>query len=288
MNRSYEAFASEPEYLELNRRFIEMVSKGEFRTVLDLACGTGTLIFLMHEAMTAADDDSKPRTQRPTIVGIDISRESLELARKEGNGSYGRGSALTLVQATVERLPLASDIFDLVTIGNAIQLFDDKEAVIRDVHRVLRGGGLLAFNTSFYAGTFVPGTERFYLNWVQEAYRYVAGQAQKTNGDGSGTRRRRKEARPAFSQQWLSKQEYKDLLVRNGFVIEHEAERVVLLTEHNLQSIGSYAGLASVLLRGYPPELASEALEKSAGRALASTGLHAIPRNWIEFIARRE
>jgi ubiquinone/menaquinone biosynthesis C-methylase UbiE len=289
MNRSYEAFASEPEYLELNRRFIETLFLAEVDTVLDLACGTGTLTYLIHETVAASRNHDKARKPEPAIVGVDISRESLELARTEWNGPHPKAPAVNFVQATVERLPLASGTFDLVIIGNAIQLFDDKEGVIRDVHRVLRGRGVLAFNTSFYARTFVPGTERFYLNWVQEAYRYVADQARRSQGDRQGPRRRPKDqSRPAFSRPWLSKEEYEHLLIRNGFAIENVVERVALLTEHSFQSIGSYAGLASVLLSGYPPELASEALEKSAGRALASIGMDAIPRNWIEFIARRE
>lgn len=281
MTRTYEAFASEPEYLDLNRRFLDTLPLAEVDTVLDVACGTGTLVSMIREMMAAGRSRADCR---PFIAGVDISRESLELALRAADAIPGVG----FVQATAENLPFPPGAFQLVTIGNAIQLFDDKEAVARDVRRVLRPGGTFAFNTSFYAGTFVPGTERFYLNWVQEAYRYVADRAQAPAGSGEAPRRRRRDAsRPAFSQQWLSREQYADLLTGNGFVVQSVAERVVMLTERSFQAIGSYAGLSTVLLRGYPAEVASEALEKSAGHALATTGMKAIPRNWIEFIATR-
>jgi len=100
--------------------------------------------------------------------------------------------------------------------------------------------------------------------------------------------RRKGLTRPAFSRPWLSREQYERILSRNGFTIHCAAEREVLLTAQSFQAIGSYAGLASVLLSGYPTDLACEALEKSAGRALASFEMDAIPRNWIEFVATRE
>jgi len=289
MNRSYEAFAAEPEYLELNRRFIETVPFSDAGTVLDLACGTGTLTFMVQECIAAAQQNQAgSRDHELAVIACDISRESLEVAKLDRNSAHRAGlPAVSLIQTSAEHLPFASEALDLVIIGNAIQLFDNKEAAILDVYRVLRCGGILAFNTSFYAGTFVPGTERFYLNWVQEAYRYVADHT--SGGDDQAPRRRRKDSsRPAFSRPWFSKEEYRDLLTQNGFTVQSVTERVALLTEHSFQSIGSYAGLSTILLRGYPPELASEALEKSAGRALASVGMNTIPRNWVEFIAKRD
>lgn len=278
MELSYEAFASEPEYIELNRRFIESALPERVDRVLDLACGTGTLAFLILETMPAA----------PAIIGIDISRESLALADLQWNRLRKASAAsVGFIQGNAENLPLISGTFELVIAGNAIQLFEDKEAAIREVHRVLRRGGAFAFNTSFYARTFVPGTERFYLIWVQEAYRYVADHSRRSV-EQKAERARNHRPKRAFSRPWLSSEEYRDLLIRNGFIIRYVNERVVMLTEHSFQSIGSYSGLASVLLPGYPPDLASEALKKSAARALAMVGMEEVPRNWIEFVAIRE
>jgi ubiquinone/menaquinone biosynthesis C-methylase UbiE len=290
MNWSYESFAVEPEYLEVNRRFIESIPLLDVNSVLDLACGTGTLSVLMIERLAATRQGQRIYGPQETIIGIDVSLESLELAQREVKRFWrANPTPVNFVQATVENLPVATASFDLVVIGNAIQLFDNKEMVVRDVHRMLRSNGIFAFNTSFYAGTFVSGTEGFYLKWVEEAFRYVADQTRRSDQNEHRRRRRSREhSIPAFSRPWLSRGEYKELLTRNGFLIQDVAEREVLLTEHSFRSIGSYGGLASVLLSGYPTELACEALEKSVGRALAGVRMKAIPRKWIEFVMIRE
>jgi len=161
LKRSYEAFAGEPEYLELNTRFIETVLLSEVDSFLDLGCGTGTLTFLILEAMAAARGSEGRRDHEASIIGVDISRESLELAQVEWiRRRRANSSSLNFVQATVESLPFASGSFDMVIIVNATQLLDDREKVIGEAHRLLRCGGVFAFSTSFYAGTFSPGTER--------------------------------------------------------------------------------------------------------------------------------
>lgn len=277
MGQTYEAFASEPEYLELNRRFLENVPSGSVDRILDLACGTGTCSFLLLENGASSSE----------IIGVDISRESLELAQLEWDRLRESCSAsITFMQGDAAELPFASGTFDLAVSGNAIQLFEDKEAVVREVHRVLHAQGIFAFNTSFYAGTFVPGTERFYLLWVQEAYRYIRDRSDRSK-EAVPSRGRSRGTSRAFSRPWLSREGYADLLMRNGFEIRSIAEREARLTEHSFQSIGSYTGLASVLLGGYAPDLASEALECSVGRALAMVQMTTVARNWLEVVAER-
>src|SRR5262249_39439041 len=100
------------------------------------------------------------------------------------------------------------------------------------------------------------------------------------------TRRRESVAR-AFTKPWLSPGEYEALLVGQGFTIEAVNQRTVMLTRHSFELIGAYSGLATVLLGGYSGELASEALMKAAGPALAAAGLEAVPRNWLDVAARK-
>ena len=55
-----------------------------------------------------------------------------------------------------------------------------------------------------------------------------------------------------------------------------------------LETVGAYGGLASVLLSGYPVELASEALSASAGPAFAALNLTDVRRLWLEVVARKQ
>jgi ubiquinone/menaquinone biosynthesis C-methylase UbiE len=289
---SYEPFSRESEYVEVNRLFIESLNLAGDSRVLDLACGTGTLTGIICTVLgtrsRANQDDQAGYAS--SIIGVDISHESLMLAK----GYVEAIEASTMrsahwLEANGKALPLRSNCVDAVIIGNAIQLFDDKDEIVREASRVLVKGGVLAFNTSFYAGTFAPGTERFYLRWVQEALKYIQERDANQRTAGSGKiLRKRGVAKAAFSNPWLSRCDYERLLVRHGLEVESVAERTVMLTRRAFEAIGSYAGLACVLLSGYQVELACEALARSVGPALSALRMDVVPRYWIEFISRKK
>jgi ubiquinone/menaquinone biosynthesis C-methylase UbiE len=306
LDDTYEPFSREPEYIELNRLFIKSLHLSPPIDFLDLACGTGTITALLLEEIGLTENGNssggllKPEVR---VVCMDISEGQLGLAREylaevkrpddfgqlRSRGSAVDGRSVNFVRASADRLPLTDLSMHAVVMGNAIQLCDDKERVIHEVHRILKKGGIFAFNTSFYAGTYVPGTERFYMRWVEEAISYVKRMDNELRREGlPGITRRKGLARPAFSRPWLSQLEYEQLLDRNSFDIVKVVKRTVLLNQHSFETIGSYAGLASVLLSGYPIQLACQALERSAGPALALVQMDVIPRYWIEVIARRK
>lgn len=271
IDTSYDPFAQEPEYLEVNRQFVDTLPLPAAKTVLDLACGTCVLGGMMRD-----------RTEGPLrLVGLDLSRESLTLAW----GHLGVESdeiGTMLLEGSADTLPIANDSVDAVVMGNAIQLLDDKASLVSEVARVLVPGGFFAFNTSFYSGTYLPGTERLYVDWVQRALEELM-----ERGTREGFRRKKGKGRRAFSQPWLSREEYQQLLERFGFKIATVHERTVDLTRHSFETIGAYSGCASVVLSGWPVALASEALQRAAGPALEAAGVEVVPRQWLEMIAFR-
>jgi ubiquinone/menaquinone biosynthesis C-methylase UbiE len=260
------------------------------QTLLDLASGTGTLTALILEERNAQpwNHSDAGAEKRPTrVISVDKCQESLWLAEKFlcDIGVLDR-QTVTWIQASANCIPITRGVIDAVIIGNAIQLFENKDQVIREVNRVLRPAGILAFNTSFYAGTFVPGTERFYIRWIEEAIRRIKNRHEDSKMKGLGGIPRKKGlAKPAFSSPWLSKGQYARLLESNGFEVKSVVERTVLLTQRSFEKIGSYAGLAEVLLSGYPAQIGCEALAESVGPALAACNLGEVPRYWIEFVA---
>jgi ubiquinone/menaquinone biosynthesis C-methylase UbiE len=301
---SYEPFSREPEYIEVNRRFLKGLGLDASGRILDLACGTGTLTeLLLRETNGRTRSRGNEREEAPLdVIALDLSAGSLELARKRlveitlvdwpnqlpSSVMEHEKRIVDFVQASADCLPLVDRSVQAVIMGNAIQLLDDKSKFLDEVDRVLSPGGVFAFNTSFYAGTFPSGTEHFYVRWVQDAVSYLQQKDQELKRSGlPGISRRRGLAKPAFSQRWLSRGEYERLLEQHGFKIKSVKESTVLLTQHSFETIGSYAGLASVLLSGYPVDSACEALEKSAGPALDAVGMEVVPRYWIEFVASK-
>jgi SAM-dependent methyltransferase len=274
VDTSYEAFSREPGYVETNRQFVAGFQLEAGARLLDVACGTGTMSGLVL--------DAHPATR---IVGLDLSRESLALARAR----FGAGRGPLLVEGSATCLSLAAERFDAVLMGNAIHNVAEVEALVDEVRRVLVPGGWFAFNSSFYAGTFPAGTERFYRAWVAEALAAIQAEdrAQRAAG-GPGIRRQRGSVARAFAQPWRTPDEWVELLGAHGFRVRWLVERPVTMSQQSFEHIGSYSGLARVLLSGYPVPLACEALKRAVAPAMAQVGAAELPRNWLEVIAVAE
>lgn len=272
---SYEPFSKSPEYLEANREFLKTLHLPEAAHLLDLACGTGV--------MTDAALAVRPRLR---VTGIDLSRESLLLAQE--HFAAGRPDVF-LVRGTADVLPFPDTTFDAGMMGNAIHILRDPLALAREIRRVLRPGAIFAFNSSFYAGTFAPGTERFYHDWVKEALRWIQEEDRALRARGLPGIPRRREARGgAFTNRWRTPAEWGALFEEAGFATVRLSERVVPMTGESFEAVGAYAGMAEVLLSGYPVASASAALHAAVDPALRSMSLTTVPRNWLEAVVVRK
>jgi SAM-dependent methyltransferase len=102
-------------------------------TVLDLGCGAGLDLYLHAEKVG------------PTgrLFGLDLSEPMLAKAR-ENLRSVGVGNVEWLL-APADDIPLPDNSVDLVTANGIFNLSPDKDAVMREVARVLRKGGRTIF-----------------------------------------------------------------------------------------------------------------------------------------------
>ncbi len=99
--------------------------------VLDLGCGGG----LVAEALAARGCE---------LLGVDASLPSLRTARRHARAS---GVRVAYVAGDAARLPLRDGVVDAVVAADVLEHLDDLGAVLREVTRVLRPGGLLLFDT---------------------------------------------------------------------------------------------------------------------------------------------
>ncbi len=113
--------------------------------VLDVATGTGRLPLALLEQL-----DFQGR-----VVALDLSRKMLAGAAPK-LAPYGNRAALLHLRA--ERLPFLNNTFDLVTCLEALEFMMDPRAVLRELARVLRPGGLLVLtNRQGLDAKLMPG-----------------------------------------------------------------------------------------------------------------------------------
>ncbi len=101
-------------------------------TVLELGCGTGTT------ALSLA-----PTVAR--LVGTDVSSEMIVIAREKAAAQGCRN--VEFLQAPADRAGGADDAFDVVLAFNVLHLIADRTAVLRQVNRALKPGGLFISKT---------------------------------------------------------------------------------------------------------------------------------------------
>lgn len=119
--------------------------------VLDVCCGTGDLALLFAAAQPSPG----------SVAGCDFTPPMLALARGK---AQALGLALPWVAADALRLPFAPESFDVISVGYGVRNFEDLDAGLRELLRVLRPGGRLVVLECTPARGLVGAFARFYIN----------------------------------------------------------------------------------------------------------------------------
>jgi SAM-dependent methyltransferase len=121
------------------------------RRILDVGCGTGAL------AASAVR-----RWPGISMDALDVSAGMLRVAERERDALPPAAAArLRLGQAYADRLPFADGTFDLALTAFMLQLVPSRHRALREIRRVLRPGGTLAYVTWLRGGAPFAADEVF-------------------------------------------------------------------------------------------------------------------------------
>jgi demethylmenaquinone methyltransferase/2-methoxy-6-polyprenyl-1,4-benzoquinol methylase len=148
------------------RKLIDLANLQASDRVLDLACGTGDLLF-------AAIPPAR------SGVGLDVTHRMLQLAQRR------RNDRTALVTADMLALPFGDGHFTVVTTGYGLRNVPDLDHALREIYRVLAPGGrLLSLDFNRPANPIVRVAYHTYLTVVgsllgltlhgdPDTYRYI-------------------------------------------------------------------------------------------------------------------
>ncbi len=113
------------------RMLVDHFPPGDGLRVLDLGIGPGVSAISILDRLPDAE-----------VVGLDFSPRMLKVARRYLQKA---GKDVELVQADAARMPFEVHSFDVVTGHSFLYLLPDREAVVKEIARVLRPGGVCVF-----------------------------------------------------------------------------------------------------------------------------------------------
>ena len=265
----FEAFAKEPAYIHVNERLIARMLKylGSVKTinVLDVAAATGLMTSIADRMSRAAGIDFKS-----TLLDLDLP--ALHQARKEvtaDNAQY--------VYASADQLPLRG-AFDAIIFANSIHLLDaeSKQKALAENLRVLRNGGVLVVNTTFYDGAYPEESKPFYSRWIRRSIVEINQRLP-----------RREKGEKVQAMEFLPAGDYRDMITQAGFKIVETRERRVLLSQAAVRAISSYRDFAKGALHATDgdAEEASRVLQATVRQTFNDLKMKYLPRMWLEIVA---
>jgi ubiquinone/menaquinone biosynthesis C-methylase UbiE len=256
-SHSFEWFSSLPAYRAMNRSQLEALFDDLNRpwplTGVDVACGLGLMTELCH------DIAAQRGTGIERVLCVDLDPEVLHLARAH----LAALPALPahFLRSLGQRLPQRGATADFVVVGNGIHNFadEDKLALLREAFRVLRPGGRVFFNSSFYDGAVVEGSERYWLENVRAALRLIVRRSPQDRTPGEAPDRKPEAMRMLTSDDYVA-------IVRNAGFVDVQSRVAELRFDRELmEAICDYWLYSQGALHfRYPAAVACDAMRQAA------------------------
>lgn len=138
------------------------------RRILDVGCGTGAMAI-----------EAVGRWPSVEVDGIDASAGMLAIATRDAGRLDGdRRSRLRFTRALADRLPFEDGTFDIAASAFVLQLVPSRYRALREMRRVVRPGGRIAYVT------WLRGGERFAADEAYDEARADVGLESRWPEDG--------------------------------------------------------------------------------------------------------
>jgi demethylmenaquinone methyltransferase / 2-methoxy-6-polyprenyl-1,4-benzoquinol methylase len=111
------------------RKVIKIITQNQPERILDVATGTADLAIAASKKTIARID------------GIDISEEMLRIGVQKIE-KLGKDQQIKLQKADAENIPFAEQTFDAVMVAFGVRNFENLEAGLTEMYRVLKPGGI--------------------------------------------------------------------------------------------------------------------------------------------------
>lgn len=140
-SRAYDTLTAQPLWREQIARLLDLHPATHAEHVLDLGTGPGVSAFVLAEALPAGS----------RVTGLDLSPQMIAIARRYA--AKRPALPVDFLVADASRLPFADASFDRATGHSFLYLLPDPVAVLREVARVLKPGGVATFMEPNAAGS---------------------------------------------------------------------------------------------------------------------------------------
>jgi demethylmenaquinone methyltransferase/2-methoxy-6-polyprenyl-1,4-benzoquinol methylase len=111
------------------KKVLQLVTKTNPKTILDIATGTGDLALLMTQ------------TNAEKIIGLDISAGMLEVGKKKIE-ARGLSNTIEMLLGDSENMPFEDNSFDAITVAFGVRNFENLEIGLTEILRVLKPNGI--------------------------------------------------------------------------------------------------------------------------------------------------
>lgn len=271
---TYEHFAKQPEYVQVNRalvqRFFSFLPDNFLH--VDVATGTGLVPKLLY-------DEAQQNGRKGKIIGVDPNSVSLDIARdttpstNEVHSQYIEGLGQDLQKLLLGRIPQGG--VDGVSIHDALHEIreeQDKTTIVNSMADILKPGGIFSFNSAFTTEA-IKSDARSWGVWKFRAMEILGA----------------KRDRQVTTMPIHSPNKYKEMLIDAGLNVIHEAQKQVMLSKKALEAISRYPTFIKGVFEdmigqeNIPLENKSEALIQ----ALDERKIAQLPRIWYELVVQK-